>query len=101
MFFNPFNGASGDAAVDGHVVDPLLGLMLDHVQEVLGFHVLNIAAQLFEHLVDRNRPNRNRALFDDLGADFVDVLSGGKIHHGVGPIVDRRVQLFQLAFHRP
>ena len=27
------------AAVDGHVVDPLLGLMLDHVQEVLRPHV--------------------------------------------------------------
>ena len=47
------------AAVDRHVVDALLGLMLHHVKEMLRCHLLDLAAQLFEHLVNRNRTDGN------------------------------------------
>ena len=85
------------AAVDRHVVDALLRLVLDHVQKMLRPHVLDLAAQLFEHLVDRHRADRHGRGVDDRLANRVDVLAGREVHHRVGAEVDRRVQLLQLA----
>ena len=48
------------AAVDRHVIDALPGLMLDHVEEVLRPHVLDLAAELLEHLIDRHGADRHR-----------------------------------------
>ena len=86
-----------DAAVDRHVVDALLGLVLDHVEKVLRRHVVDVAAELFEHLVDRHGADRHGRGVDDRLADGVDVAAGGEVHHRVGAEVDGRVQLFQLA----
>ena len=82
--------------VDGHVVDPLLGLLLAHVDEVLGAHVLNVAAEFFEHLIDRHRPDRHRRGVDDRLTDAVDVLARRQVHDGVGAVVDGEMELFEL-----
>ena len=84
------------AGVDRHVVDALLGLVLDHVQKVLRRHVADVV-QLLHHLVDRHGADRHRRGVDDRLADGVDVAAGREVHHRVGAEVDRRVQLFQLA----
>jgi hypothetical protein len=84
------------AGVDGHVVHPLLRLLLAHVEEVLRPHVVDVAAELLEHLVDRHRADRHRRGVDDRLADGVDVLAGREIHHGVGAVVDRHVELLEL-----
>ena len=86
------------AAVDRHVIDALLGLVLDHVEEMLRPHVLDVAAELLQHLVDRHRADRHRRRLDDRLANAVDVLAGRQVHHRVGAVVHRGVQLLQLAF---
>jgi hypothetical protein len=45
--------------MDRHVIDALLRLVLDHVEEVLRRHVLDVAAQLFQHLIDRHGADRH------------------------------------------
>ena len=76
------------AAVDRHVVDALLRLVLDHVEKMLRPHVFDLAAQLFEHLVNRHRADRHGRGGDDRLADRVDVLAGREVHHRVGAEVD-------------
>ncbi len=85
-----------DTAVNRHVVNALLGLVLDHVQEVLSVHVFDISAELFQHLVDRHGSDWNGALVDDLTADVVNVFAGRQIHDRVGTEVDRGVELFKF-----
>ena len=84
-----------DAGVDGHVVDALLGLVLDHVEQVLRLHVLDLL-DLLDRLVDRHGADRHRAGGDDRLADRVDVAAGREVHHRVGAEVDGHVQLVQL-----
>ena len=83
------------AAVDGHVVDALLGLVLDHVEEVVRGQVLDVR-DLLDGLVDRHGADRHRRGGDDRGADGVDVAAGGEVHHRVGAEVHGEVQLLQL-----
>ncbi len=84
------------AAVDGHVVHALLGLVLDHVQKMLRTHVLDLAPQLLEHLVNGDRSDGHGRGVDDRLPDGVDVLAGREVHDRVGAEVDRHVQLVQL-----
>ena len=86
------------AAVDRHIVDALLGLVLDHVQKMLRPHLLDLAAQLFEHLVDGHGADRHGRSADDGRPNLVDMLAGREVHHRVGPEVDGVVQLVDLAF---
>ncbi len=88
-----------DAAVDRHVVDALLGLVLDHVQKMLRVHVFDVTTEFFQHLVDRHGSDRHRTAVDDLPTNVVDVLAGRQIHHGVGAVVNGRVQFFQFLAH--
>ena len=86
------------AAMDGHVVDALLRLVLDHVEKMLRLHVFDFAAELFEHLINRHGANRHGRSGDQLLADIVDVAAGGEVHHGICAEVDGCVQLFEFAF---
>jgi len=36
-----------DATVNRHVVNTLLGLVLNHVKKVLGVHIFDVAAEFF------------------------------------------------------
>ena len=89
-----------DAAVDGHEVDALLRLVLDHVEQVLDGHVLR-ALQLRRDLVDGHRAHGQRTGLDDRLADGVDVAAGAQVHHGVGAEVDRHLELAQLRARCP
>ena len=63
------------AGVDGHVVDALLRLMLDHVEHLLRRQVGRVL-DLLDRLVDRHRADRHRRGVDDRLADAVDVAAG-------------------------
>ena len=67
-------------------------------KKVLRPHVFDLAAELFEHLVDRHGADRHGRGGDDRFADRVDALAGREVHHRVGAEVDGRVQLLELAF---
>ena len=84
-----------DAGVDRHVVDALLGLVLDHVEHVLGGEVLDLL-DLLDRLVDRHGADRDRAGRDDRLADRVDVAAGREVHHRVGAELDGQLELGEL-----
>ncbi len=84
-----------DAGVDRHVVDALLGLVLDHVEHVAGREVLDLL-DLLDRLVDRHGADRDRAGGDDRPADRVDIAAGREVHHGVGAEVDGHLELGEL-----
>ena len=86
------------AGVDRHVIDPLLGLLLDHFEHHLRREVFH-AADAREGLVDGHRANRYGRVLNDGLADFGDVAAGGEIHHGVGAILDGVAQFLQLTFN--
>ena len=83
-------------AVDRHVVDPLLGLVLDHIQEVLRTHILDVPPQLFQHLVDRHGTDRDGRSVDNLASDIVDIFAGRQIHNRIGTVMHGHVQFIQL-----
>ena len=62
------------ASVEGHVVDPLLRLMLDHVEKVERRQIDDVPL-VDDHLVDRHGPDRHRRRSDDRFANAVDVLA--------------------------
>ena len=82
--------------MDGHVVDPLPGLLLAHVEKVLRLHVVDVAAEFLEHLVDRHGADRHGRGVDDRLADRVDILAGREIHHRVGTVMDGHVELLEF-----
>jgi hypothetical protein len=72
-----------DAGVDGHVVDALARLVLDHLEQQAGGEVLR-ARDALDRLVDRHRPDRHRGALEDRLARLVDALARGQVHHRVG-----------------
>ncbi len=84
-----------DAGVHGHVIDALLGLVLDHVEHVAFREIFDLL-DLLDGLVDRHGADRHGAGGDDRAADGVDVAAGGEIHHRVGAEVDGHFQLGEL-----
>ncbi len=84
-----------DAGVEGHVVDPLLGLVLDDVEQALLGEVLDLL-DLLDRLVHRHGADRHGAGGDDGATDSVDVAAGGEVHHRVGAEVDGHLELGQL-----
>src|SRR5215471_4479074 len=84
-----------DASVDGHVVYALLGLLFDDFEHQVHGEVF-WTAHTGDGLVNRNRAYRNWRGFDDGFADFRNVAAGREVHHGVGAIVDRVMEFFQL-----
>jgi len=87
------------AGMDRHVIDALLGLVLDHVEHLLRRDVGGVL-DVLDDLVDGHRSDRHRRGVDDRLADGVDVAAGRQVHHGVGAKVDGGVQLFQLVVDR-
>ena len=84
-----------DARVEGHVIDALLGLVLDHVEQVPGREILDLLDAL-DRLVHRHGADRERAGGDDRLPDRVDIAAGRKVHHRVGTQVDGHLQLGEL-----
>ena len=70
------------ARVDRHVIDALLGLLLNHFQHHIDVEVFH-ATHAREGFVDGHGADGHRRIRDDRLADFGDVAARGKIHHGV------------------
>ncbi len=70
-------------SVDGEVVDALLGLFDQGVAEQLPGQVFGGAPDFFQGLVDRHGPDWHWRVADDPLAGFVDVFTGGQVHHRV------------------
>ena len=83
------------AGMDGHVIDALLGLLFDHFEHDVGIEVFD-ALHARDRLVDRHRADGHRRVAQDGFADLVDAAAGREVHHRVGAVVDRGVQLLQL-----
>ena len=84
-----------DAGVDRHVVDALASLLLDHVEQELVGDLLG-APRALDRLVDRDRADRHWRVIDVRLADRIEVLAGAQVHHRVRPVVNRRIELFEL-----
>ncbi len=83
------------AGVDGHVVDALLGLLFDDFEHDVGVEVFN-ALHARDRLVDRHRADGHRRVPQDGFANLVNAAAGREVHHRVGAVVHRGVQLLQL-----
>ena len=83
------------AGVDGHVVHALLGLFLDDFEHHVGVQVFD-ALHARNRFIDRHGADRHGRMAQDGFANLVNVAAGGEIHHGIGAIVNGRVQLLQF-----
>src|SRR5208337_3339940 len=81
--------------VDGHVINALLGLLFDDLEHDVDGEVFD-ALDPRDGFVDRHRANGHRRVPQDGFANFVDAAAGGEVHHRVGAVVHRGVQLLQL-----
>jgi hypothetical protein len=83
------------AGVNGHVVDALLGLLLDHFKHHVDVQVFG-PAHSGDRLINGHGADGHRGGIDDGFANHRDVAAGGEVHHGVGAIVNRAMKLFEL-----
>ncbi len=81
--------------MDGHVVHALLRLLLDHFQHDLGSEVFDLLDPR-DALVDGHGADGHGRVPQDGLADLRDVAAGGEVHHRVGAVVHRGVQLSQF-----
>src|SRR5256885_12998497 len=70
--------------MDGEVIDPLLRLFDEGVAINFPGQFFGAAADFFERLINRHGADGHGRVANDPFAGGVDVLAGGKIHHGVG-----------------
>jgi hypothetical protein len=63
--------------VDGHVVHPLLGVLFDDVQKVVGGQLFDVAVDTLQSLVHRHRTNGDGRILNDGGADFIQITAPG------------------------
>ena len=91
-FFQQGESPPGNAAVHRDEVHPLFGVVVHHVQEVVGLDVIE-AGGLGHHLVDGHGAEGRRALGQKRGANLVQVAAGGQVHDRVGPVLQGRGQL--------
>ena len=82
--------------MERHVIDALAGLPLDDIEKVLGPELHDRA--LGADLVNRHRAEHHRASREELDANLVEVGAGRKIHHRVGAVADRGVELLDFLF---
>ena len=83
------------AGMDGHVIHALLGLLFDHFEHHVDVQIFH-AAHARERFVDRHGADGHGRVGDDGFADARDVAAGGEIHHGVGAVLHRVLQLLQF-----
>ena len=83
--------------MDGHVIHALGRLLLDDLKHDLRGQILD---PLYpgHGLVNGYGAHRNRRVAQNGFADFVDFAAGREIHHRIGAVVYRGVQLLQLLF---
>ena len=90
---------AGEAAVHGHEVSPVFGLLFHHGENVVLVHFGHFAMSfdgLYRGLVDGNRTHHDGGMFDDGLPGGIDVVPGGKIHDRIRTGVDGRFQFVQF-----
>ena len=92
--------AQQHAGVNGEVIDTLLRLLQQRIAKHLPVKVFRNAADLFQRLVNRYGADRHRAVAQDPLASFMNIATGGEIHHGIGAPARRPDQFLHLFFDR-
>src|SRR5713101_6359872 len=83
------------AGMDGHVVHTLGGLLLDHFEHDARVEVFD-ALYARNRFVDGNRADGYGRMPQNGVADFMNSSAGREVHHRVGAVVHRGVQLLQF-----
>ena len=83
------------AGVNGHVIDALLGLLFDDFEHDVDVEVFD-ALHARDGFVNRHGADGHRRVAQDGFANLVNAAAGGEVHHGVGAVMHRGVQLLQL-----
>ena len=81
--------------MDGHVIDALRGLLYDDFEHYVCVQVFD-AFHPGDRFINRDRADWNWRMPQNGLSNFVNVATGGKIHHRVGAIVDGGVELLEL-----
>ena len=92
--------AQQHAGVDREVIDALFRLFDERVAENLPGQFLRLAADFFQRLINRYRADRYRTVADDPLACFMNVLTGGQIHHRIAAPADRPGHLLDFLLDR-
>ena len=90
--------AQQDTGVDGEVIDALLGLLDEGVAIEFPSEILGLAVDLFQRLIDRHGADGDGGVSQDPLAGGVDVLAGGKVHHGVRAPLGGPAHFFHFLF---
>ena len=83
-----------DAAVNGHVIDSLPGLVFDRLEQVVRGQRWHLAVG--DRLIDRHCPDRHRARGEDGLTGLVDQPARAQVHDRVGAPADRELELRDL-----
>src|SRR6185437_10417830 len=86
------------ARMNSHVIDTLLGLLLDYLKHYLNIQILH-APNARQRFVDGHSADWHRRFLDDGLADTRDVAAGREIHHGIGAVAYRVAQLIEFRFN--
>ncbi len=81
--------------MDGHVIDALRRLFLDHFQHYFRVQILH-ALDTGDGFVDWHGADGHGRVTQDGFADVMDVTAGGEVHHSVGAVVHGGVQFLQF-----
>ena len=85
--------------MNGEVVDALFGLLQQRVAEGFPGEIFGDPVDLLQRLVDRHSTDRYRTVTQDPLTGFVDIATGGEIHHRVSAPARRPHQLLYLLFN--
>ncbi len=90
--FQQRQGGFGNAAMHRDEVHPLFGVVVHHVQEIVGLDVIQTVG-FSHHLVDGHRAERDGTAGQKRHPDLIQVAAGGQIHDRIRPILQGRGQL--------
>ena len=86
------------SGVNRHVIDALLGLLLDDFEHDVDVKILD-AANPGESFVNWDCADRHRRSVNDGLTDARNVTARRQIHHRVAAVLDRITELLQLLFN--
>ena len=86
------------ARMDSEVIHTLLGLFQQRVAERFPGKIFGDPVNLLQRLVDRHCTDRHRAVTQNPLAGFVNIATGGEIHHRIRSPARGPYQLFHFFF---
>ena len=86
--------------MNGLVVHPLLTMLLDDVEKIVLIQLLDRPVDTLQRLIHRHGANGHGRCLDDGCARLIQIdATGGEVHHGIGPVPNRQVQLLHLLLY--